>query len=244
MSSITTDNDGNNNLENLNYKYVNIINGKYCEEAKIATLAALEAGHFALEGQKQAKANVSVNNNNDSLGVLSKGGIDLVTKYDKGCEKLIFDRLREHFASYEFIGEESSSENKLTDSPTFCVDPIDGTTNFVHALPMFAISIGLLVNKRSVLGIIYIPSSGLLYQAAEKCGAYLNAVRIHVDDADNLSSALIATNFGHSRDPTIVKDQITSVHNLLKKQARSIRMLGKYKHANTYIKMFYSMMAT
>ena len=109
---------------------------------------------------------------------------------------------------------------------------------------MFAISIGLLVNKRSVLGIIYIPSSGLLYQAAEKCGAYLNAVRIHVDDADNLSSALIATNFGHSRDPTIVKNQITSVHNLLKKQARSIRMLGKYKHANTYIKMFYSMMAT
>ena len=197
MSSIATDNDGNNNLENLNNKYVNIINGKYCEEAKIATLAALEAGHFALEGQKQAKANVSVNNNNDSLGVLSKGGIDLVTKYDKGCEKLIFDRLREHFASYEFIGEESSSENKLTDSPTFCVDPIDGTTNFVHALPMFAISIGLLVNKRSVLGIIYIPSSGLLYQAAEKCGAYLKSTAP--------VKCLLWLEFKHSSDYTPAK---------------------------------------
>ena len=151
-----------------------------------------------------------------------------MTKYDKGCETLIFNKLREHFPKYDFIGEESSADNNITDRHTFCVDPIDGTTNFVHTLPMFAISIGLVVNKRSVLGIIYIPSSRTLYQAAENEGAYLNGVKIHVDDSDNLSSALIATNFGHSRDPNILQSQINSVHNLLKNQARSIRMLGKF----------------
>jgi fructose-1,6-bisphosphatase/inositol monophosphatase family enzyme len=207
--------------------FATVIKGKYCKEAEIAIIAAVEAGSLALQGIKRAKA-LNVNNNNDSLGVSSKGGIDLVTKYDKGCETLIFNKLREHFPNYEFIGEESSSDNDLSDRHTFCVDPIDGTTNFVHTLPMFAISIGLVVNKKSVLGIIYIPSSGALYQAAEREGAFLNGVRIHVDDSDNLSSALIATNFGHSRDPTVVQSQITSVHNLLKNQARSIRMLGKF----------------
>ena len=83
MSSITTDNDGNNNMENVNNKYVNIIKGKYSEEAKIATLAALEAGHFALEGQKQAKANVSVNNNNDSYSSEINGN----NKNDKSSSK-------------------------------------------------------------------------------------------------------------------------------------------------------------
>ena len=209
-------------------EFVNVIKGKYSKEAEVASGAAFEAGRLAMKGLLEAKNRSEENNNNNTLGVSSKGGIDLVTEYDKACEKYIFESLRKSFPQYEFIGEESSSENVLTTKPTFCVDPIDGTTNFVHALPMFAISIGLVVNKRSVLGVIYIPSSNSMYQAAEGEGAYLNGQKIHVDDADSLQTALVSTNFGHSRDPNVVHNQINSVHNLLKGNARSIRMLGKF----------------
>ena len=209
-------------------KHANVIKGKYSKEAEVATVAAFEAGRIAMKGLLEAKSRSGDHNNNSTLGVSSKGGIDLVTKYDKACEKYIFESLRKSFPQYEFIGEESSSKNVLTNNPTFCVDPIDGTTNFVHALPMFAISIGLVVNKRSVLGVIYVPSSDSIYQAAENEGAYLNGLKIHVDDADSLQSALISTNFGHSRDQNVVHNQINSVHNLLKGNARSIRMLGKF----------------
>jgi len=191
-----------------------------------ATMAAYAAGKLAM---KLTESLETGGNNDMALGVVSKGGIDLVTAVDKKCEENIFKRLRQRFEGegHQFIGEESSGDVVLTDSYTWCVDPIDGTTNFVHSLtPLFAISIGLLHNKKPILGVIYVPAADELFQAAEGYGSYLNGRKIAVDDSSNVSEALIATNFGHSRDPQIVQDQVTWVHGLMKENARSIRMLG------------------
>eukprot|EP00945_MAST-04E_sp_MAST-4E-sp1_P005529 g5529.t1 len=189
-----------------------------------ASHAARSAGNLAMKLINSLDAG---GNNDNALGVISKGGIDLVTAVDKKCEENIFQRLRKRFPDHCFIGEESSADSVLTDKPTWCVDPIDGTTNFVHALtPLFAISIGLLINKKPVMGVIYLPASDEMFQAGRGYGAFLNGRQIFVDNSANLSEALIASNFGHSRDPSIVQEQVSCVHGLMKENARSIRMLG------------------
>ena len=130
-----------------------------------ATMAAYAAGKLAM---KLTESLETGGNNDKALGVVSKGGIDLVTAVDKKCEENIFKRLRQRFEGegHQFIGEESSGDVVLTDAYTWCVDPIDGTTNFVHSLtPLFAISIGLLRNKKPILGVIYVPAADELFQA-------------------------------------------------------------------------------
>ena len=95
-------------------KYANVIKGKYSKEAEVASVAAFEAGRIAMEGLLEAKSRSGDHNNNISLGVSSIGGSDLVTKYVKAGENYIFESLRKSFPQYEFIGEESSSKNVLT----------------------------------------------------------------------------------------------------------------------------------
>ena len=83
---------------------------------------------------------------------------------------------------YRFIGEESVAAGapcELTDAPTWIIDPVDGTMNFVHSLPFTAVSIGLYVNKEPVLGIVYNPILDRLYSAKKGQGAYLNGERIY-----------------------------------------------------------------
>ena len=163
----------------------------------------------------------------DTMEITSKGGIDLVTAIDKGCEKHIFDSLRNHFPTHLFIGEESASEVVLGNEPTWCVDPVDGTTNFVHGFPMFCVSIGLFVNRRPVVGVIYDPSCKDMYCAVKGSGAFCNGTPIHVDqEAVTLPQAFVCTNFGHSRDPEILARQMHCTNALLQGQVRAIRMTG------------------
>ena len=87
---------------------------------------------------------------------------DLVTQVDKSVEQYLFSSLRELYPTFDLIGEEtvSSSESKkvnLTDIPTWVIDPVDGTTNFVHGFPFVCICVGLCVNKKPVLGVVYNP---------------------------------------------------------------------------------------
>ena len=163
----------------------------------------------------------------ESVSVKSKGGIDLVTDVDTKCEKLIFQALREEFPAHSFIGEESASDVELTDAPTWCVDPVDGTTNFVHQIPLFCVSIGLFIGKQPVMGVIYNASTGNLFSAIKGEGAFMNGISMHVDiGADNLPKAVVFTNFGHSRDQSIIQDSVEGVHELLKRGVRGIRMTG------------------
>ena len=95
--------------------------------------------------------------------------VDIVTAIDKQVEKLIWTNVKSKYPTFKFVGEESyvAGETKLTDDPTFIIDPIDGTTNFVHDFPFSCTSLGLTINKEPVVGVIYNPHLNLLVSASK-----------------------------------------------------------------------------
>ncbi|KAI0299922.1 inositol monophosphatase [Russula brevipes] len=106
-----------------------------------------------------------------------KNAVDLVTEYDVKVEELVRGEIASAYPHFQFIGEESYSSGTrppLTDAPTFCVDPIDGTTNFVHGFPYACISLGLLDQRTPVLGVIYNPFLDHLYTGVRGAGSYLH----------------------------------------------------------------------
>ncbi|XP_058878035.1 inositol monophosphatase 2 isoform X1 [Acipenser ruthenus] len=109
--------------------------------------------------------------------------VDLVTETDRLVEDLIISSLREKYPSHRFIGEESSAAGEkclLTDSPTWIIDPIDGTCNFIHSFPMVAVSIGFAVNKELEFGVIYHCLDENLYTARKGHGAFCNGIQLQV----------------------------------------------------------------
>lgn len=161
--------------------------------------------------------------------VQHKAAVDLVTETDKEVEALIRTRILAAYPSHRFIGEEDSSElgyvSELTDEPTWMVDPVDGTTNFVHGFPFVCVSIGLAINRTVVVGVVYNPVLDELFTAVKGGGACLNGQRIHVSDTAELGKALIATEFGVFRDDESLSAIFDRLHRLVSK-ARSIRCTG------------------
>lgn len=126
---------------------------------------------------------------------------DLVTETDKAVEEYLFGELKRHFPSHRFIGEETSSKVGLTSDPTWIIDPIDGTMNFVHTFPFVCVSIGLTINKIPVLGIVFSPFLNKLYTARKGFGAYCNGRPIKVrSNCKSLKDALLICEFGSQRD--------------------------------------------
>jgi fructose-1,6-bisphosphatase/inositol monophosphatase family enzyme len=160
------------------------------------------------------------------------GSADLVTETDKKCEELIASIIHENFSGHQIIGEESSEDNKdlrgvLTDEPTWIIDPVDGTNNFVHKLPMVTVSIGVYVAKKPVAAVVYNPLSKEMFTAIVKGGAYLNGTRIHVSDVTTLSNAAIASEAGYDRSEDGVELQMARLQKVLRVgQVQSFRMHG------------------
>ncbi|XP_030387347.1 inositol monophosphatase 2-like [Scaptodrosophila lebanonensis] len=136
-----------------------------------------KCGQIFMEGYRKSKLDAKVK---DAYW-------DFVTVYDVQIEQTLCQSLKAAFPESIFIGEEetSSTKNKmkLTDAPTWILDPIDGTTNFMHKLPFSAISLALTINKQLVMGVVYNPAANELYSAWKANGAYLNGQRIHVSGA-------------------------------------------------------------
>lgn len=111
--------------------------------------------------------------------------------------------------NFRFIGEEESSAggapNKLTDAPTWIIDPVDGTMNFVHAFPHSCISVGLVVNKITEIGIVYNPMLQQRFTARRGQGAFYNNKPIKVSGQKELGKSLITSEFGTTRDPEKLK---------------------------------------
>src|SRR5271154_2672482 len=107
-----------------------------------------------------------------------KGEVDIVTESDRRSEALIVSRLRKHFPAHGIIAEEGANVAGMK----YCwhVDPLDGTTNFAHGYPCFAVSIGLLEDGVPVAGVVFNPVSDELFTAARDEGAFLNGTRVHV----------------------------------------------------------------
>lgn len=164
----------------------------YEECLKVAMEVARKAGHVI----KSTCGKVSQIQSKSSYA-------DLVTETDRNVEKLVFEELKSKFPSHHFIGEESASEGSskvnLTDEPTWIIDPVDGTMNFVHTCPYVAVCIGLSVNKYPVLGVVYCPALDQMFTARKGHGAYLNGVRLSVKPSACLKESLILAEIGSDR---------------------------------------------
>lgn len=182
-----------------------------------AIQTAIAAGKIARKG---AEASIAISQK-DSYA-------DLVTETDRSVESFIIGSLKEKFPAHSFIGEESTADGAkclLTDNPTWLIDPIDGTTNFVHGYPYYAVSIGLYVNQKPLIGLVYNVPQDKVYSAIAGQGAYCNGRRIHARRTEDLSSALIITEFGSSRDPDFTKFKLRNMENIIMK-AHGIRCAG------------------
>lgn len=161
--------------------------------------------------------------------VLTKSSFaDLVTETDKHVEEVVIGFLRDKFPTHSFIGEESAVEGQhsvLSDNPTWIIDPVDGTTNFVHGYPYVAISIALLVNKTAQIGLVYNPITEEMYTAQLGGGAFCNGQRIQASAIEGLGEALICAEFGSSRDAAQLDAKFQSMRRVLE-QAHGIRALG------------------
>lgn len=132
-----------------------------------------------------------------------KGDVDLVTETDKRSEAMIVDRLRREFPEHRIVAEEGSAGSAGASRYEWHVDPLDGTTNFAHGYPCFAVSIGLLHDGEPVLGVVFNPVSNELFSASRGGGAFLNGEAIHVSNIEKVATSLVATGFPvHKRGDT------------------------------------------
>lgn len=134
----------------------------------------------------------------ENLQISSKAAGHFVTKTDIAAQNLIQKELMQARPNYGWLGEESSHEIKGKD-PTrrWIVDPLDGTTNFLHAIPHFAISIALEHKGEIVAGVIYDPIKNEIFYAEKNAGAYMNNTRLRVSDRKDIDTALFATGLPH-----------------------------------------------
>ncbi|XP_059200491.1 inositol monophosphatase 1-like [Centropristis striata] len=166
----------------------------------------------------------------DDRKVMTKSSsVDLVTQTDQKVEQLIIQSVKEKFPTHRFIGEESVAAGEacvLTDSPTWIIDPIDGTTNFVHAYPFVAVSIGFSVNKQMEFGVVYSCLEDKMYTARRGKGAFCNGEPLQVSDQEDIKQSIIATEFGSSRDPEAVEKIFSSLRSILCLPIHGVRGAG------------------
>jgi myo-inositol-1(or 4)-monophosphatase len=131
------------------------------------------------------------------FSVREKGRCDLVTDADVASQRTIAEYLAGRYPSHAFLGEEEGRHNRPGPAapPTWIVDPIDGTTNYVHDCPFYCVSIGLQVDGELVVGVVYDPSRQEMFAAAKGLGAWLNDRRLRVSREKELERSLLATGF-------------------------------------------------
>ena len=123
-----------------------------------------------------------------------KGRADLVTGVDRGAEEIIIAKIREKHADHAILAEESGGKSAQSDF-RWVIDPIDGTTNFVHGYPFFCVSIAVQKREESMAAVVFDPFHDEMFSAIRNGGAFLNSKPLSVSRTPRLSSALLATGF-------------------------------------------------
>lgn len=150
---------------------------------KIAFRAAYEAGKILLDRL------------GDVRKIDYKGAANIVTDVDKASEVKILEVIRSEFPDDEILAEESGKNAGSKPTRRWLVDPLDGTTNYAHSYPFFAVSIALIENNEQILGVVFNPVSNELFWAEPGQGAWLNDDRIRVSKISTLDESLLATGF-------------------------------------------------
>ncbi len=155
-------------------------------------------------------------------GAEAKGRNDFVTEMDKRSECMITERLRGEFPAIGIYAEESGAAGSM--ESFWVIDPLDGTTNFIHGYPAFSVSIALYDGGETVLGFVYDPLKKELFEAAKGDGAFLNGKKIMVSKAERLEEALLGTGFPFSVHRFI--DPYLATFKELFLESRGVRRAG------------------
>jgi len=128
-----------------------------------------------------------------------KGEYDLVTEADRASEKLVVERLRQHFPSHSIVAEEGGGQATSSEYRWY-VDPLDGTTNFAHSYPVWNVTLGLEQNGEMIAGVVFDPTRDELFTAERGSGAFLNGRKISVSKVTSIRDSLFSTGFpNHNR---------------------------------------------
>ena len=160
--------------------------------------------------------------------VREKGKEGLVSEADQNSEKVIRKVLNEAFPQDAILGEEEGYGSGPRSGPSkreWIIDPLDGTTNYVHRFPFFATSLGLRADGEIKVGWVEAPLLGWTYHAVRGQGAFLNGQPIQCSNADNLKDSLLATGFSYSRAPGLIDHQAEVFKHMLT-HARGVRRAG------------------
>jgi len=160
-----------------------------------------------------------------SLDVRRKGEVDLVTRADRASEERILERVRERFPDHAILAEESGRRPSTDGAPyLWVIDPLDGTTNFAHGLPIWSVSIGVLREGRPIVGVVHDPTRDECFTAVRGDGARLNGEPLRVSSAADLDEALLVTGFPYDIRTSPVNNLDHFERFMLR--ARAVRRLG------------------
>lgn len=149
--------------------------------------------------------------------------LNLVTETDKASEKLITEFIKKKYPAHGILAEEGSEVNKTAEY-LWVVDPLDGTTNFAHGLPIFSVSIGVQKNGETVAGVVYDVMRNVVFSAEKGSGSFENRDKISVSKNDNLDHSILVTGFPYNIKEN--PDKAFERFIAFLRQSRAIRRLG------------------
>src|SRR5258706_9047630 len=159
-----------------------------------------------------------------SFKIDKKGAIDLVTEVDVAVERAFRAMIAERFPDHQILAEEMGGAAAIPSGPCWVFDPIDGTSNYAHGLPIFCASLALEIDGVAEVAAVYDPNRQELFTAERGGGAYLNGRRLHVSAASSLVDAVVVTGFPYDVHGRV--DEIVGLFGAFVGQARAVRRLG------------------
>jgi len=181
----------------------------------IAIRAARRAGEIIIRGMNRLHR----------LDVRAKGQNDFVTEIDMQAERDIIETIRKPYPSHQILGEETGQSGGNDDEFVWIIDPLDGTTNYLHGFPQFAVSIGIQRRGRMEHGVVYDPLRQELFTTSRGDGAQLDGKRIRVTQHSSLERALIGTGFPY-RSNLHWLDNYMAMLKVITQQTAGIRRAG------------------
>jgi myo-inositol-1(or 4)-monophosphatase len=161
-----------------------------------------------------------------NLHIEKKGVIDIVTEIDRQVEQMFRTMIADRFPDHDILAEEFATQGDRERSSRYCwvFDPVDGTTNYAHGLPIFCSAASLEIDGQPVVAAVYDPNRRELFTAERGVGAWLNGAPMHVSSATTLIDSLLCTGFPYSVHSEA--DELVALFGAFLKRARAVRRLG------------------
>lgn len=190
-------------------------------------LSAPKFNKFTSVAQKAARAGAKVLKKyfHGALNVEFKGAIDPVTQADKLSQAAVIAVIKKAFPTHSIIAEEGSLKDVNNKNYCWIIDPLDGTVNFIHRLPLFCVSVALKYKNEIIAGVVYAPVLNEMFVAQAGKGAYLNGKKIKVSKTKDIIKSLAVTGFPYYVRERKSKNIINSFKNIVL-EAQGVRRLG------------------